>query len=67
MKVLYSPYEIWKIISKPEWYLENNLTTEWVISIHLMIFKNNHKPEWYLENYHPPEWQFSIHLIIFDK
>ena len=65
--ILYSPYNIWKITSKPEWYLENNLPTEWGFSIYLKKFQNNQKPEWYLENNHPSEWQFSIHLMIFEK
>ena len=38
MTVLYSPYDIWKITSKPEWYYENYLTTEWGFSILFMIF-----------------------------
>ena len=67
MTFIYSPYDIWKITSKPEWFLENNLTTEWGFFFHLKIFKKTSKPEWYLENYHPSEWHFSIHLTIFEN
>jgi len=68
MTFLYSPYDIWKITSKPEWYLENNLPSKWQFSIHLTILQNiTSKPEWYLENYHPSEWHLSIHLMKFEK
>ena len=63
MTFLYSYYEIWKITSNPEGYLENNHLPEWQYSIHLVIFEK--KPEWYLENNLPSEWQFPIHLTIF--
>jgi len=39
MAFLYSPYDIWKITSKPEWYLENNLSPERQFSIYAMIFE----------------------------
>jgi len=68
MTLLYSPYYISNIILKPEWYLENNNTSECHFWINLMMFENlTSKSEWYLENMHPFEWQFSIHLTIFEK
>jgi len=39
MAVLYSPYDIWKITTKPKWYLENNHLSEWEFSIHLIILE----------------------------
>ena len=68
MTVLCLPYDIWKITSKPECYLQNNHPSEWQFSIHLTIFeKITSKPECYSENNHPSECQFSIHLMIFEK
>ena len=66
MKVLYSPYDIWKITSKPEWYLDNNHPSELtVLYSPYDIWKISSKPEWYLENNLPSEWLFTIHLTIF--
>ena len=67
MTLLDSPYDIWKITSKPEWNLENKQISEWQFSIHLMIFEKYSKPEGLLENNHPTECEFSIHLMIFKK
>ena len=68
MTVLYSPYDIWKLTSKPEWHLENNHPSEWQFSIHLIIFeKVISKHEWYLENDHPSKWVFSIHRMVFQN
>ena len=59
MTVLNSPYNIWKLTSKHEWHLENNLPSKWQFSIHLIIFEQKtSKPEWYLEDNHPSDWQF---------
>ena len=65
MTVLNSPYDIWKITSKPEWYLENNLPMNDSSLFTLWYLKYNLKTRKYLENNLPSEWQFSIHLIIF--
>ena len=68
MTLLYSPYDIWKITSKPEWYLENNHQSEWQFSYSPYdIWKLTSEPENYLENNHPSEWLFSILLMIFEK
>ena len=39
MTFFYSPYDIWKITLKPEWYLQNNHSPEWKFSFNLMIFE----------------------------
>jgi hypothetical protein len=63
MTVLYSPYYIWNITSKPEWYLENIHHSEWYFSIREITLK----PKWYLENNHLTECEFFIHLMIFEN
>ena len=35
MRFLCSPYDFWKITSISEWYLENNLSSEWQFPIHI--------------------------------
>ena len=67
MTILNSPYDIWKITSKPEWYLENNPPPNESSLFTLLYFKYNLKLEWYLENNLVTEWGFSIYLMIFQK
>ena len=51
MTVLNSLYDVWKITSKPEWYLENNLPFRMTVLYSPNdIWKITSKPEWYLEN-----------------
>ena len=68
MTVLYSPYDIWKLTSKPEWHIENNTPVRMtVLYSPYYIWKITSKPEWYLENNYQSEWHFSVLLIVFLK
>ena len=67
MTVLYSPYDIWKITSKPKWYLENNLLPNDSSLFTLLYSKYNLKPEWYLQNNHTHPNDISLFTLRYMK